>query len=245
MYSNFETQYLNTNRDGNFSEIDIPPEFFQELFNLGFRHEKQDYTPSSFMYISAVREGVKPGCTFSDPVLTEENKQSIEDGPIYGLLQKYSIPAKVHIMESKERVHPIYFVWSDDQLEEQLTDISEGYGDFKNWERDNNPDWARFLGIPEEDIQWWKDEGYETLGDLYNDHDGKIVVESNQAEYHKDLLHFTPHIPRLTEEGIERQIEQAREYINAYREVCERNEVEHEVETVWVEPREWTIEPES
>lgn len=246
MFTDIETRYLNEDIEGNFSEIDIPEEFFQELFNLDFGLEDHNETPKSLVYIAAVRKAVKPGCTFTDPLLINETMDNIEEGPVYKLLQKYSIPSRVHILEAGDLgVHPTYFLWSDDSRINQLSDISNEYEDVREWENENNPAWAQFLGVPEEDIEWWKDEGYDSLGDLFEAYDGdKVVVESNRAYHHRDLFHFTPHVARLNKDGLRRQLKQTRKYIDAYTSVCEENNIDYDVIGHWREPRNWTIERE-
>lgn len=239
MLQGTRTIYLNTTQNETFESVDIDNEFFQELSELDFGYDTR-VTPISLVYISAVRRGSKPGCTFSDPEPTEDPTES----DVYELLERYSIPARVYILERNQETHAIYFLWSDDTLVNQLDDIDESYGSFRDWEDKNNPDWARFLGVPEKDIEWWEEEGYDSLGDLFEDRNEKLIVESNRVHYHRELLHFTPYIGQLTESGLMRRIEHGRDYVEAYKQVCEENNISYSINGVWTGRRNWDVQPE-
>lgn len=214
------TTYESTGIAESFSDISLPPEFFEHLFDL------TSYV-NDHIHIASVYNGVKPGTTFTDPEIFKGDSSlltldDLESTELHMLLQQYDIPFRYDVLETDESKHISYYLWNNSKVYTNLPDAT-GYEKVVDWERDNSLPWAKFLGIPEPDISWWKNYGYDSLSDI-NEFD--CIIEDEFIFNNQMFLNITPHMEQPTKESLRRSIGQGQAYYGTYQWFCDAYELE-------------------
>jgi len=189
-------------------------------------YEKEHIWSESLIHIVSVIDNVKPGASFCDYNHNFDEAYEIQNSKVYNTLIECKIPFRVdvygeiksekqpHEIEYKNRI-PTYKIARNYNWIKKLPPFhhitkNNSMADIENKYKNS---WGDFLGVPDKDCAWMKEENVNTditpmttYGQAYNQQ-----VKFENIEYST----LVPYVPYHSKDGLERAIDLGKKYYDA------------------------------
>lgn len=107
---------------------------------------------------------------------------------------------------------PVFF-WvlaaQSPQLLNDAPDVQRTDEEMRKLEKKAHPEYGTFLGIPEADVQWWKNNDLPNKGEEFH---YASITGRTMTEQEKQYLRLLSYLPAPTSDGIQRGVEEGRKY---------------------------------
>lgn len=175
------------------------------------------------VHLLAVLDGAKSGASLTDAAIFSGSAPfpGIDDtswmahNPLYRLVETLDLPRKVIVSQftPSEGILHVYVARSDDLLD-LCPEFEDGSRQTREIERDAQPEYGAFLGVPEPDRAWWleRDRSIEAVADA------TPLCETVECELAPGELRAAKQIPYCPEPsvaGVERAIDVGQRYVAA------------------------------